>query len=471
MSATAATTTAIPLNTLPPAQPGGLAAVQPANNAVPVATGNPPGPHPTGNVPATTPHAPGPRKSIVPNFKASTWLGMALAAAAIAVTVYYGQVMLRLARWSAGNDFRGSCVDGRSIGISSSACNSTLSEPARPPPVLRERDLLVVKTYPEITDIVAVIIVLVTFGTILLVGCAILFYKYQNARRTVVSLARTNVMSTYETRSHTTAVELSSALHRRKAKTIEGWNDHGFEEIMGPHRLGDNRSSGDETVVDDDFDLHTNHEDDASLYMIVRDVYHLDSNIDDLEVNSTTRMNTMADDFDSDEFRDLMRSKVAPEPLERMDSSKAVYDPSLNKISSLPLYAADTNPDVPSQFPRWCRAQYSWPGETKNDLCFQKGDLIHAINAGDGLWWEGTHLLARCFTGRFPSNFVEVLEESFRPRDLEDAPFVPSALLDELPFPPSALEARLDAGLSGKDFQPPHLGIDLFEDRMPSTIR
>ncbi|KAK1247837.1 hypothetical protein MKX07_000725 [Trichoderma sp. CBMAI-0711] len=41
-------------------------------------------------------------------------------------------------------------------------------------------------------------------------------------------------------------------------------------------------------------------------------------------------------------------------------------------------------PPLPSRFPCWCRAIYSWGGESKHDLGFIEGDLIECLNAGDG---------------------------------------------------------------------------------------
>ena len=70
--------------------------------------------------------------------------------------------------------------------------------------------------------------------------------------------------------------------------------------------------------------------------------------------------------------------------------------------------------DLP-RFPCWCRATYSWGGETKKDLGFIEGDLIEALNAGDGLWWMGRLRRDPRAIGLFPSNFVRVLEESFQP--------------------------------------------------------
>ncbi|KAL1589541.1 hypothetical protein WHR41_01482 [Cladosporium halotolerans] len=72
-------------------------------------------------------------------------------------------------------------------------------------------------------------------------------------------------------------------------------------------------------------------------------------------------------------------------------------------------------PDLPSRFPCWVRATYSWGGETKRDLGFVEGDLIEALNAGDGLWWMGRLRRDPRAIGMFPSNFVKVLEDGFQP--------------------------------------------------------
>ncbi|KAH7363104.1 variant SH3 domain-containing protein [Plectosphaerella cucumerina] len=72
-------------------------------------------------------------------------------------------------------------------------------------------------------------------------------------------------------------------------------------------------------------------------------------------------------------------------------------------------------PPVPTRFPCWCRAVYSWGGESKRDLGFIEGDLIECLNAGDGSWWTGKLFRDRRTVGVFPSNFVEVLPENFRP--------------------------------------------------------
>ncbi|KAL1877619.1 hypothetical protein VTK73DRAFT_8443 [Phialemonium thermophilum] len=72
-------------------------------------------------------------------------------------------------------------------------------------------------------------------------------------------------------------------------------------------------------------------------------------------------------------------------------------------------------PPLPTRFPCWVRAVYSWGGESKRDLGFIEGDLIECLNAGDGSWWTGRLWRDRRMIGLFPSNFVEVLPENFRP--------------------------------------------------------
>ncbi|KAI1308797.1 hypothetical protein F5Y03DRAFT_383232 [Xylaria venustula] len=71
-------------------------------------------------------------------------------------------------------------------------------------------------------------------------------------------------------------------------------------------------------------------------------------------------------------------------------------------------------PPLPTRFPCWCRAVYSWGGESTRDLGFIEGDLIECLNAGDGSWWTG-RLRRNKTVGVFPSNFVEVLPDDFRP--------------------------------------------------------
>ncbi|KAK3059411.1 hypothetical protein LTS18_010937, partial [Coniosporium uncinatum] len=44
-----------------------------------------------------------------------------------------------------------------------------------------------------------------------------------------------------------------------------------------------------------------------------------------------------------------------------------------------------------------------------------EGDLIECLNAGDGSWWMGRLKRDRRAVGLFPSNFVEILPETFQP--------------------------------------------------------
>ncbi|MCJ1482765.1 cytokinesis protein 3 [Schaereria dolodes] len=72
-------------------------------------------------------------------------------------------------------------------------------------------------------------------------------------------------------------------------------------------------------------------------------------------------------------------------------------------------------PTLPTHFPCWVRAIYSWGGESKRDLGFIEGDLIECLNAGDGSWWTGRLHRDKRAVGVFPSNFVKVLDNNFIP--------------------------------------------------------
>ncbi|KAF4120509.1 Cytokinesis protein 3, contains TGc (transglutaminase/protease-like) domain [Geosmithia morbida] len=86
---------------------------------------------------------------------------------------------------------------------------------------------------------------------------------------------------------------------------------------------------------------------------------------------------------------------------------------------------ATTAPTLPARFPCWCRAVYSWGGESKRDLGFIEGDLIECLNAGDGQWWVGRLYRDRRSVGSFPSNFVQVLPPDFRPTTRSVSPLPP----------------------------------------------
>ncbi|KAH4104359.1 hypothetical protein HBH46_099200 [Parastagonospora nodorum] len=77
---------------------------------------------------------------------------------------------------------------------------------------------------------------------------------------------------------------------------------------------------------------------------------------------------------------------------------------------------------LPTRFPCWCKAVYSWGGETKRDLGFIEGDLIEVLNAGDGSWWMGRLKRDRRMVGLFPSNFVELLSEDYQPWNRNASP-------------------------------------------------
>ncbi|KAL9110767.1 MAG: hypothetical protein Q9227_004759 [Pyrenula ochraceoflavens] len=79
-------------------------------------------------------------------------------------------------------------------------------------------------------------------------------------------------------------------------------------------------------------------------------------------------------------------------------------------------------PDLPTRFPCWCRAVYSWGGETDKDLGFMEGDLIECLNAGDGSWWTGRLRRDKRIVGVFPSNFVVVLDNGFQPASRAASP-------------------------------------------------
>ena len=63
--------------------------------------------------------------------------------------------------------------------------------------------------------------------------------------------------------------------------------------------------------------------------------------------------------------------------------------------------------------------------QTKRDLGFLEGDLIECLNAGDGSWWTGRLRRDPRMVGSFPSNFVQVLDESFRPPSRCPSPIPP----------------------------------------------
>ncbi|RSL81172.1 hypothetical protein CDV31_017058 [Fusarium ambrosium] len=87
-------------------------------------------------------------------------------------------------------------------------------------------------------------------------------------------------------------------------------------------------------------------------------------------------------------------------------------------------------PSLPTRSP-WCRAIYSWGGESKYDLGFIQGDLIECLNAGDGSWWVGRLYRDRRTVGLFPSNFVQVLPPQFKPTT-KSPPILPNTSLNSV---------------------------------------
>ncbi|MCJ1427962.1 cytokinesis protein 3 [Sticta canariensis] len=107
---------------------------------------------------------------------------------------------------------------------------------------------------------------------------------------------------------------------------------------------------------------------------------------------------------------------------------------------------ANRAPSLPTRFPCWCRATYSWGGETKRDLGFVEGDLIECLNAGDGAWWMGRLYRDKRATGLFPSNFVQVMDESFRPMSRATSP---------MPFANGGSVSRTSTPQKAKTFRKP----------------
>lgn len=107
---------------------------------------------------------------------------------------------------------------------------------------------------------------------------------------------------------------------------------------------------------------------------------------------------------------------------------------------------------LPPRFPCWCRAVYSWGGETDKDLGFVEGDLIECLNAGDGSWWMGRLRRDRRMIGVFPSNFVVVCEEDFVPVSRSVSP-MPSRSDSDRKNSIEALERKKEQAKKRRPFQ------------------
>ncbi|PBP23430.1 variant SH3 domain-containing protein [Diplocarpon rosae] len=106
---------------------------------------------------------------------------------------------------------------------------------------------------------------------------------------------------------------------------------------------------------------------------------------------------------------------------------------------------------LPARFPVWCRAVFSFTAETKRDLGFIEGDLIECLNAGDGSWWMGRLFRDKRMLGLFPSNFVEVLPDNFRPTVRGSSP-MPERSPSTSPFN-NPMAAKPKAKSARKPFQ------------------
>jgi transglutaminase/protease-like cytokinesis protein 3 len=73
--------------------------------------------------------------------------------------------------------------------------------------------------------------------------------------------------------------------------------------------------------------------------------------------------------------------------------------------------------------------------QSKRDLGFIEGDLIECLNAGDGSWWMGRLRRDKRMVGLFPSNFVQVLDDSFKPASRASSP-MPERSPSPNPFNP-----------------------------------
>ncbi|KAI1498203.1 hypothetical protein F5X99DRAFT_337409 [Biscogniauxia marginata] len=123
-------------------------------------------------------------------------------------------------------------------------------------------------------------------------------------------------------------------------------------------------------------------------------------------------------------------------------------------------------PPLPTRFPCWCRAVYSWGGESSRDLGFVEGDLIECLNAGDGSWWTG-RLRRNKTVGLFPSNFVEVLPDHFRPVSRSTSPMSPS----NTPSPTSTLQKKRSSKPFRKPFEAYAKAPHYTTAKQPEVIR
>ena len=75
------------------------------------------------------------------SLSAAAWIGVAIAVGALVGCFYYGQTMLRLARWTATKDYYEGCMVSRGVGPTSVACNATLAILLQAYPTVKRIDL------------------------------------------------------------------------------------------------------------------------------------------------------------------------------------------------------------------------------------------------------------------------------------------------------------------------------------------
>ena len=169
--------------------------------------------------------------------------------------------MLRLARWTAMKDFHEGCVDDRSIGLMSKACNLSLSEAIHPPPIMiRSLNTLNVRQPNSPISIAATIFA----GIAIVVAAATRFRPYLKARRQpVVSMVRREHGSCSTIKSGSINVGEPENLKRRSLlEDVQGRDFSEHDAPASPHESS----------------LEKGHES-SDAYSITEDVLHLASDL------------------------------------------------------------------------------------------------------------------------------------------------------------------------------------------------
>jgi hypothetical protein len=108
----------------------------------------------------------------------ATWVGVGLTLAGLVVAVYYGIPMMRLAIWTAKNDFREACKSELEAALPQTpACNKALEHPPQPPPI-KKRGITVVRRHG------------LGLGFSVLVTCCLLLVLLFNVSKTLIQRSR-----------------------------------------------------------------------------------------------------------------------------------------------------------------------------------------------------------------------------------------------------------------------------------------